>query len=131
MRLAPAALALLAFVALPASAAGQAQAREIVLTLPRPVAAGETAFVEIRVGPIGRGSIGVETASGQPLGTVAGFGNRLGQDAGTFTVPVPPNAIESGRLALRLAIRQADGSRRAPTPDEVRGVTLRIGGAAR
>jgi hypothetical protein len=44
---------------------------------------------------------------------------------------VPASAIENGRLALRLTIRQADGSTRAPAPDEVRGVTLRIGGAAR
>jgi hypothetical protein len=131
MRLASAALALLALVMPAAGAAAQEQGREIVLNLPRPLAAGETAFVEIRVGPIGRGSIGIQTASGHSLGTVSSFGNRPGQNAGAFTVPVPPSAIQNGRLALRLTIRQTDGSTRAPTPDEVRGVTLRIGGAAR
>ena len=131
MRLASTALALLALVALPGSAASQEEAREGVLTLPRPLTAGETAFVEIRVGPTGRGRIDIRTASGQPVGTVSSFGNRSGQDAGTFTVPVPASAIENGRLALRLAVHPVDGSTRAPTPDEVRDVSLKIGGARR
>jgi hypothetical protein len=38
---------------------------------------------------------------------------------------VPADAIVNGRLTLRLAVTQA-GAARAPTPEEVRGVTLKV-----
>lgn len=129
MRLA--ALVLIALAVTPVSAARAQEAqREMVLTLPRPLAAGDTAFVEVQVGAIPRGrTIAVMTASGQSLGTLSGFGNRTKQDAGTFTVPVPATAIANGRLALRLSISQPGGAPRAPTADEVRGVKLTVGAA--
>lgn len=127
MRLAAAAFAIVALMAPETAAVAQDVAREVTLNLPRSLAAGETAFVEVQVGPVARGrTIGMSTASGQSLGTVSPFGGRPGADAGTFTVPVPANAVENGRLTLRLTISQPDGSTRAPTPDEVRGVKLRI-----
>ena len=101
--------------------------REIVLSLPRPLAAGETAFIAVEVGPISRGrEITIATAAGRALGTVSPFGARAGQDAGTFTVPVPAAALENSRLALRLTISRLDGSKHAPTADEVRSVKLSI-----
>jgi hypothetical protein len=133
MRPAAAALALLAHLALNGNAAlAQDAARSMTLELPRPLAAGETAFIEVQVGPIGRGrTIEVTTASGQPLGVVSPFGVRTGQDAGTYPLPVPNDAIRDGRLSIRLTISQPGGSSRAPTADEVRSVKLGVGGGTR
>jgi hypothetical protein len=133
MRPAVAALALVAHLALNGNAAlAQDAARTMTLDLPRALAAGETAFVEVQVGPIGRGrTIEVTTAAGQPLGVVSPFGVRTGQDAGTYPLPVPTDAIRDGRLSIRLAISQPGGSSRAPTADEVRSVKLGVGGGTR
>jgi hypothetical protein len=128
MRLAAAAFALVALVAPQGSAAQQRANGEFVLALPRAISAGETVFLEIEVGAIGRAQIEVITDTGQPLGTVAPFGPRGGQAAGSFTLPVPAGAIRDGRVALRLMVRQGD-TRRPPTAEEVRGVKLSIGGA--
>jgi hypothetical protein len=126
MRLAAAALALLALAAPQRAAQAQRADGEIVLTLPRAIGAGETAFLEIEVGAIGRAQIEVTTDTGQPLGTVAPFGPRAGQDAGGFTLPVPASAIRDGRVTLRLTVRHG-GTRRPPTAEEVRGAKLSIG----
>jgi hypothetical protein len=133
MRPAVAALALFAQLTLSGNVAlAQDAARSMTLALPRPLAAGETAFIEVQVGPIGRGrTIAVTTASGQPLGVVSPFGVRTGQDAGTYPLPVPQDAIRDGRLSIRLTVSQPGGSARAPTADEVRGVKLGVGPAPR
>jgi hypothetical protein len=132
MRQAAAMLALLALLALNANAAlAQQPTQDIVLALPHPLGAGETAFIEVQVGPIGRGrEIGVTTASGQQLGVISPFGVRAGQDAGTYTLPVPNDAIRDGRIAIRLSISQP-GAARAPTTQEVRGVKLKLGAGPR
>jgi hypothetical protein len=133
MRRAVVALALLAHLALNGNAVlAQDAAPTMTLQLPRPLAAGETAFIEVQVGSIGRGrAIEVTTAAGQPLGTVSPFGVRTGQDAGTYPLPVPKDVIRDGRLSIRLTISQPGGSARAPTPDEVRSVKLGVGPAPR
>jgi hypothetical protein len=133
MRPAVVALALFAQLALNGNAAmAQDAARSMTLELPRALAAGETAYIEVQVGPIGRGrTIEVTTASGEPLGVVSPFGVRAGQDAGTYPLPVPSDAIRDGRLSIRLAISQPGGASRAPTADEVRGVKLGVGGGTR
>ena len=102
---------------------------EVVLSLPRPIAAGETVVIAVAIGPVGRGrSLEIATAEGRSLGVISAFGVRTGQDTGTYTVPVPSDAIRDGRLALRLMVRQGDTAR-APTPSEVRGIKLSIAGA--
>ena len=132
MRPAAAALALFAHLALNGNAAlAQDAAQSMTLELPRPLAAGETAFIELQVGPIGRRTIEVTTASGQPLGVVSPFGVRTGQDAGTYPLPVPNDAIRDRRLSIRLTISQPGGAPRAPTAEEVRSVKLGVGGGTR
>lgn len=133
-RRAAAAFALLALLAQNGLAqdANVGSGQDITLVVPRPLAAGETAAIEVQVGPISRGrQIAVTTASGQPLGTISPFGTRAGQDAGTFTLPVPPDAIRDGRVAIRLTISQAGAPPRAPTTQEVRGVKVTVGGGGR
>jgi hypothetical protein len=133
MRPGVAALALFAHLVLNGNAAlAQEAARSMTLELPRPLAAGETAYIEVQLGPIGRGrTIEVTTAAGQPLGVVSPFGVRAGQDAGTYPLPVPQDAIRDGRLSIRLMISQPGGGPRAPTADEVRSVKLGVGGGTR
>jgi hypothetical protein len=133
MRRSVVAMTLLAHLALNGSAAlAQDAAQSMTLALPRPLAPDETAFIEVQVGPIGRGrTIEVTTASGQPLGVVSPFGVRTGQDAGTYPLRVPQDAIRDGRLSIRLTISQPGGAPRAPTADEVRGVKLGVGPPSR
>jgi hypothetical protein len=134
MRPAAAAFALLAWLAQNAVAqdTNVGSAQNLSLVLPHALAAGEAAAIEVQVGPISRGRvINVTTAAGQPLGTISPFGTRAGQDAGTFTLPVPAEAIRDGRVVLRLTISQAGGPPRAPTAQEVRGVKVTVGGGAR
>jgi hypothetical protein len=105
--------------------------QNLTLALPRPLAAGETAAIEVQVGPISRGrQITVTTATGEPLGTISPFGTRAGQDAGTFSLPVPAEAIRDGRIAIRITISQAGAPARAPTTQEVRAVKVTVGGGA-
>ncbi len=83
----------------------------------------------MQIGALGRGeSLEIATAAGRSLGVISPFGVRAGQDAGTYTVPVPADAVRDGRVALRLTVRQGDTSR-PPTREEVRGVRLSIVGA--
>lgn len=128
MRRPTAAFALLALLAHSANAAS---ALEAALVLPHPLGAGETAFVEVQVGPVGGREIDITTASGQELGTISPFGVRLGQDAGTYTLPVPADAIRDGIVAVRLTITQPGGPPRAPTAEEVRSVKLAVAAAPR
>ncbi len=127
------ALLLLTHLALNVGAAlAQNAAQSMTLELPRPLAANETAFIEVQVGPIGRGrTIEVTTASGQTLGVVSPFGVRTGQDAGTYPLPVPNDAVRDGRLTIRLTISQPGGAPRVPSGEEVRGVKLGVGPAPR
>jgi hypothetical protein len=125
MRRAAATFALLALLAHGAQAAPADDV--MTLALPHQLGAGETAWLEVQVGPIGRGQeIEVTTAAGQELGVISPFGIRVGQDAGTYTIPVPRDAIRDGRLAVRLRISQYGAPPRAPTAQEVRGVKLTI-----
>lgn len=128
MRPASAALVLLALLAQTISAA---LAQDMTLTLAHLLAAGETAWIELQVGPIGRQEIDVTTAAGQHLGTVSPFGPRTGQDAGTYAFPVPADLIRDGRLSVRITITQPNGPPRTATEQEVRSIKLTVAGAAR
>jgi hypothetical protein len=126
------AAAALALVALLAQIANAASVSDVTLVLPRQLRAGETAWIEVQVGPISRGrEIDVTTDSGRDLGVISPFGVRVGQDAGTYALPVPADAIRDGRLSVRLTITQPGGPPRAPTDQEVRNVKLTVAGAAR
>ena len=115
------ALALLAILALDANAG---TAREVTLILPHALRAGETASLEVEVGAIERGEeINIVTTSGRLLGVISPFGIRPGQQAGTYTVPLPADAIAGGRISLRLSLDQYGHPQRAPTAEEVKSPT--------
>ena len=133
MRPAVVAFALTAHLALNGNAASaQSAARDMTLQLPHPLAADETAFVIVQVGAISRGQeVEVTTAAGQPLGVISPFSVRAGQQAGTYPLPVPRDALHDGRLSLRLTISQFGAPPRAPTAEEVRSVKLSVGPPSR
>jgi hypothetical protein len=121
-------LTAVALLALLAQAGNSALAQDLTLSLRRPLRAGETAFIEVQVGAIGRREIDVTTAAGAPLGTISPLGVRFGQEGGSYPLPVPRDAIRNGHLSIRLTIKDSGGSPRAPTAEEVRGVKLVVGG---
>ena len=114
-----------------AAAEAQRAEREIVLNSPA-ADRGRRDRVHRDAGRRGRRgqTIEIATAAGRSLGVISPFGARVGQDAGTYTVPVPADAIRDGRIAVRLTIRQGDATR-APTTEEVRGMKLSIVGSGR
>jgi|GEM_PF-1935542 hypothetical protein len=101
-------------------------AREVTLVLPRALRKDETAWLLVKVGVIGHNQIQLMTQDGRPLGTISQFGIRSGKSAGTYTVPVPAEALSNGRLALRLSVIQSGRASRAPTAKEVKSLRLLI-----
>lgn len=125
MRPAVIALALLALTGHAASA------QDLTLVLPHPLRTGETAWLQVQLGPIGRGQeVDVTTAAGQELGAISPFGVRVGQDAGTYTLPLPTDAIRDGRVSVRLSLTGTGAAPRTPTAQEVLGVKLIVTSAA-
>jgi hypothetical protein len=126
-RLAAAVVAGLAWAASGGSVAlAQDPVETMTLVLPHAPGTDDTVWIEVQVGAIGRGQeISVTTATGEPLGVISPFGVRAAQDAGTYLLPVPSEAIKDGRLSVKLAISQF-GKSRAPTSQEVRGVELKL-----
>jgi hypothetical protein len=122
MRWAVATFSLFALFGLSVSAAA---ARDITLALPHQLRAGETAWLEVRVGAIRRGQeIDVTTSAGRELGVISPFGVRFGHEAGTYTLPVPHDAFRNGRIAVRLTTSEPGAHRRPVTAKEVLGVRL-------
>jgi hypothetical protein len=100
--------------------------RVVNLVLPRTLSANEVVWIELKLGAIARGSeIEIETKSGKTLGVVSPHGIRSGDEAGTYTIPVPPHAISNKRVSLRLTLNQGR-AKRAPTTREVKSVRLKI-----
>lgn len=105
---------------------GSAAAQELTLALPHPLQPGETAWLEVEVGPIGRREVTVATASGRIIGVISPFGPRAGETAGVYALPLPAEAIAADRVTVRLTITQTSGAPRDPTGEEVRRATVRI-----
>jgi hypothetical protein len=129
MRQAAAALMLLMFLAQTCIAVS---AHDTTLALPHPLHAGDVAWIEVHVGPIRRGQeIDVSTTSGRELGVISPFGVRYGQDAGTYTLPLPKDVIHNGRVSIRLTITDFGAPPRDVTTHEVHSVKLTITGGSR
>jgi hypothetical protein len=100
--------------------------RNMTLLLPHSLAQGESAWIVVKVGSIGNAEIEVTTPSGRSLGTISPFGIRTGNEAGTYTLPLPLEVISDGHVTVRLSLTQYSRERRAPTKKEVRGVRIKI-----
>jgi hypothetical protein len=103
-----------------------APGRVVDLVLPRSLNENESVVVELKLGVLARGAeILVETTSGRMLGVISPYGIRPGNEAGTYTVPVPAEAISNERISLRITLSH-NHSKRTPTTKEVRSVRLQI-----
>lgn len=93
--------------------------------LPHSLGPGETAWIELELGVIERGAeIEIATTAGQSLGVISPFGIRSGDPTGTYTVPLPGDAILDGRVSLRLTLDRNGHAQRAPTAREVKSVKI-------
>jgi hypothetical protein len=119
-------------LALLAQTASAAQGRLVTLALPHAPGDGEVVWLEVKVGRIQRGAeIEVSTTEGQTLGVISPYGIRSGAEAGTYNVPVPPDAIKGGRLKLRVTLNRYGRAERAPTAKELKGLRVKITRATR
>jgi len=101
-------------------------ARTVSLTLPHAIRRSETATLIVSVGVIPKGArIEVSTPGGKPLGTISPFGIRAGREAGSYTIPLPSEAIEGRHVCVLIALVFAD-TRRVPTNEEVTRVRARV-----
>jgi hypothetical protein len=104
-----------------------APGRVVNLVLPRDLSADEVVWVELKLGVIQRGEeIEVETTSGKTLGVISPYGIRSGEEAGTYPILLPPEAISNRRASLRIILNQTNRSKRAPNAQELRSVRLKI-----
>jgi hypothetical protein len=114
----------LAALALFLAVAQHPTGRAVTLQLPHALRPGETATLLVSVGVIPKGArIEVTTPSGRILGTISPYGIRAGREAGTYPVPLPPDAITGRRVCVTLSLVFAD-THRAPREKEVRGVRV-------
>lgn len=123
MRGLAAAFAVLALLAPGTDAA--APGRAVTLALPHAPAANQDVVLRVRAGFLKRGmAIDVYDAGGKLLGTVSPFAIRGHREAGTYSIPLghaPPH-----RLRLRLVLTEFGEEPRAPTAQELRGVTVQF-----
>jgi hypothetical protein len=100
--------------------------RTVTLVLPHAVRGDESVSLLVTIGVIPRGDeIKITTTSGRRLGVISPYGIRTGNEAGTYVVPLPVEAISGRRLSLRLSVI-TNGRQRAPTNKEVKSVRVEI-----
>ena len=100
--------------------------RTVTLALPHALREGESAVLLVTAGRLPRGArIEIATTSGRFLGEISPFGIRAGHEAGTYTVPIPADAMTGKRLCLLLSL-DFEGKQRAPTAKEVKKVRVKI-----
>jgi hypothetical protein len=100
--------------------------RTLTLVLPHALRGDETVTLIVTLGVLPRGDeVKITTTSGRPLGVISPYGIRTGQEAGTYVVPLPSEAISGRRLSLRLSVNAA-GRQRAPAKNEVKRVRVEI-----
>jgi hypothetical protein len=51
---------------------------------------------------------------------------RPGQEAGTYTLPLPLDLLTEGHVTVRLLVSQTGRAPRVPTADEVKVVRLKL-----
>src|SRR5262249_49011808 len=104
---------------------GRQEALTLTLTLPHAPARGEAIRVRVNAGVLPRGArLIVRTAAGKIVGTVSPYGIASGSKAGTYTIPVPMDALADGKVALSFELKDRDGKVRPPTRDELEGAEL-------
>jgi hypothetical protein len=105
---------------------------EQTLTLPQPLKAGASAWLEVQVGPLTSGQrVRITTSTGKLIGTIAPFGPAQRARSGVYSLPVPPDTIHDGVLSVRVTVTQASAAPRVPTATEVQSLRLRAADSAK
>ena len=100
-------------------------AQRIVLDLPRAPVAEEAVWLNVRVGALARGArILVLSDDGTLLGAISPFAVVPGQEAGSYTIPLPESAVREGRVTVRLVVEGPRKATRPPMEGEVENVGL-------
>jgi hypothetical protein len=73
----------------------------------------------------------VTTRAGELIGAISPFGRAERQQAGIYSLPVPPDAIHDDALSVVVTITEANKPPRTPTPGEVQSLKLLAPGATR
>ena len=106
---------------------GPARAAEplkvIELPLPRAAVGQEALRLKLTAGSLPRGALlRVTTEDGRPIGTVSPFGTvPAGQD---YELALPKGAANGATVRLQIQIQTPNSSPRAPTADEILGLSL-------
>jgi hypothetical protein len=120
-RVAAAAFALLALLVRPADAA----TRAITLHLPHALMAHQALVATVQLGAVPRGTtILVRTADGRLLGAISPYAIVPGHEAGSYTVPIPADAVKDGEVTLLVGVETSPTLMRAPRTDEVESGSL-------
>ncbi|WP_408950182.1 hypothetical protein [Lysobacter sp. Hz 25] len=99
------------------------------LTLPHAPKPGERAFLEVELDALPTGhEVEVSLDTGRRLGVISPHGIRPGRGAGTYTLPLPADAVRDAPLRVRIRITRADAAPREASADEVRGVRVILSG---
>lgn len=100
--------------------------RVVDLVLPRDLGPDDAVVLELKLGVIASGAeIEVQTKSGRTLGAISPHGVRAGSEAGTYSIPVPPEVIDNKRISIRV-IHSFQDRKRAPTNKELKSVRVNI-----
>ena len=110
-------------VMLMAQGGDMVKGRDITLHLPHPPAPGESIWLKLKVGEIGRSQLHVTTPDGRELGTIGTYGVKAGRAAGVYMLPIPPDVAVRGHLTVRLTVLSGYTAR-AATRQEVPEVRL-------
>src|ERR1044072_6252994 len=104
-----------------------APGRVVNLVLPRDMTTDDRLAVELKLGVLQRGDvIRVESMSGKLLGAISPYGLRSGEEAGTYTVPVPAELVSNKRVSLRIVLDHDSRSNAAPAKRVLSNVRLQI-----
>ena len=97
----------------------------VTISMPRAAAQDELVTVRVRAGALPRGAvIVVRTATGRIAGSIAPYGVKAGDKAGTHTIPIPEGAVKDGKLPLRFEVQQKGSATRKATKAEVEDVRV-------
>jgi hypothetical protein len=102
-------------------------ARAVTLKVPSGVPQGGSAWLEVALGLVERGAeVEVTTAAGRTIGVISPYAIQPGHEAGTYTVPLPPDAISHDHISLLIWLRRDGKPPRAPKMSEVKSVRISI-----
>jgi hypothetical protein len=95
------------------------------LPLPRAIKSGEDLVARVSVGSLkAHLRIIVRIRNGEIAGTISPFGAQERHGPAIYTIPLSAGAVRDGVVRLLVEVEDKNAGTRAPTAEEVRGITL-------